>query len=37
MTTNFSNLQQVAVSLAAALVVSITFLSAAAGPVGQFI
>ena len=37
MTYNLSNLQQLAVSIVGALVASTVFISAAVGPVGQFI
>ena len=37
MTYNFANLQQLAVSILGALVASTLFVSAAVGPVGQFI
>ncbi len=37
MTFNFANLQQLAVSIVGALVASTLFISAAIGPVGQFI
>ncbi len=37
MTFNFANLQQFAVSIVGALVASTIFVSAAVGPVGQFI
>ena len=37
MIANFSNLQQLAISIVGAVVASTIFLSAAVGPVGQFI
>ena len=37
MTFNFANIQQLAVSIIGALVASTIFVSAAVGPVGQFI
>ena len=37
MTFNFANIQQLAVSIVGALVASTIFVSAAVGPVGQFI
>jgi hypothetical protein len=37
MTYNYANLQQLAVSIIGALVASSLFISAAVGPVGQFI
>lgn len=37
MIVNFSNLQQLAISIVGAVVASTIFLSAAVGPVGQFI